>query len=146
MYRYGAKGHFDVLAVHPYTGINSAVAEANRENSFLVGVPRMREIMLSKGDNKPIWLTEFGWHTNLRWGSEWWQTGVSEAKQAQYTGEAIDYMKRWEYVKGGILYEVQDGSSNRYEKEDNFGLLRYDGSEKPAFRSFSSRATSFPSP
>src|SRR5207247_2472341 len=52
LYRAGAAGSFDVLAIHPYArdaaGVVAAVAEARR-------------LMDRHGDGSPIWVTEVGW-------------------------------------------------------------------------------------
>ena len=53
LYRNGIKGHFDVAAIHPYTGSVDDVAEIVRRN---------RRVMRRNGDSrKPLWITELSW-------------------------------------------------------------------------------------
>lgn len=50
--RGGIKGHFDIAAIHMYTGKPANVVE---------GVRRFRRVMRRQGDGRrPLWLTEFG--------------------------------------------------------------------------------------
>ena len=53
MYRYGARGFFDVLAIHAYS---ATVAQAEQR------LWTARRLMDQFGDrSKPLWVTEFGW-------------------------------------------------------------------------------------
>ena len=53
LYRQGIKGHFDVVAIHPYTGSVDEVAEIVRRN---------RKVMRLRGDaRRPLWITELSW-------------------------------------------------------------------------------------
>ena len=56
--------------------------------------------------------------------------------QAQYLRRAYEHLARWSYVKVGVWFKLKDTTSDRGNRNDNFGLLRYDGSEKPAFAAF----------
>jgi hypothetical protein len=53
IYRAGGRGHFDAVALHPYTGTPSRVMRLVRS---------ARKIMRDHGDRKlPIWITELSW-------------------------------------------------------------------------------------
>jgi hypothetical protein len=53
IYRAGGRGHFDAVALHPYTA---------RPADVLRLVRRARRVMRQHGDNRlPIWITEFTW-------------------------------------------------------------------------------------
>ena len=53
LYREGIKGHFDVAAIHPYTGSVAEVAEIVRRN---------RRVLRRHGDaTKALWITELSW-------------------------------------------------------------------------------------
>jgi hypothetical protein len=53
LYRAGIKGHFDAVAVHPFSGRPSNSVKITRLN---------REVMNRNGDRrKPLWLTEITW-------------------------------------------------------------------------------------
>ncbi len=85
------------------------------------------------GDNsgsEPVMATETGYHTAAGWGGE--HNPVSEAAMAAYVPRMF-----LEYFRRGIVrtfsYELLDEEGGSGEREDNFGLLRNDFSEKPAF-------------
>jgi hypothetical protein len=52
MYEAGAKGAFDIMAVHPY---------ARDDEGVLAAVEQARGIVRDHGDHAPIWVTELGW-------------------------------------------------------------------------------------
>ena len=87
LYKSGARGAFDAVAVHPYTA---------RPADVLRIVRYTRRVMRRYGDRKlPIWITEFSWPAAARkfrnlpsWAS------VSEAQQARNLNEAIRRMAR----------------------------------------------------
>lgn len=73
LYRAGlrAKGHFDAVAVHPFTGDASGSVEILR---------RVRAVMNRNGDRRsPIWVTEVSWPSGR---------GKAEANQRWVTTEA----------------------------------------------------------
>lgn len=73
LYRAGlrARGHFDAIAVHPFTGDASGSVEILR---------RVREVMDRNGDRRsPIWVTEVSWPS---------ARGKAEANQRWVTTEA----------------------------------------------------------
>ena len=52
MYRYGAKGHFDAISIHPY----------HPEGLHWKAVEDTYRVMKEHGDgDKQVWLTEYGW-------------------------------------------------------------------------------------
>lgn len=79
--------------------------------------------------NKPLIATESGWHNALSASSG--QPAVSEAAGGKYTP------RLWlEYFNRGIRRVYVNELINKWDnndKEGNFGLLRRDGSPKPAF-------------
>lgn len=75
--------------------------------------------------------TETGYHTATSWTGA--HPPVSEQAQARYTPRLI-----LEYYNAGLprtyLYELVDQGTSLSNREMRFGLLRADGSEKPAYR------------
>ncbi|MDP9385448.1 MAG: cellulase family glycosylhydrolase, partial [Actinomycetota bacterium] len=139
LYRAGVRGSFDAFSVHPYANDVSPLDRREGRSSrvsFVRGVPAMRELMLRFGDAKPLWLTEFGWSTCSVRGQDPWDNGVAEAAQARFVREALDHLSAWDYVPVAIYYGISDLSGDRSERTDNYGLLRRDGTEKPAFAAF----------
>ncbi|MCQ4626912.1 beta-galactosidase [Corynebacterium sp. CCUG 65737] len=130
MYDAGAKGNFDSLAHHPY-GIGAEYWEYNGW-AYMFDEPKtkrspgksLHSVMSAHGDgHKEIWLTETGQDT----------LNANEQVQAE---TYQDYMEAWNETPNLgpiIFYQLHDrkpyGSN---DKEDYFGVLRADGSWKPA--------------
>jgi hypothetical protein len=89
---------------------------------------------LERGANnsgsEPVLATETGYHTTAGWTGE--HNPTSERAMAIYTPRMF-----LEYFRTGVArtfsYELLDEKPDRGEREHNFGLLRNDFSEKPAF-------------
>jgi hypothetical protein len=130
-YRAGAKGSFDVMAVHPYTGM---APEAGAGLFSFPGYRQVHDVMLGYGDAKPMWLTEFGWSTT----SDSW--GVSAPGQADYLLRAYRMLEQDPYVQVAIWYNFRN---NWWDKdadgwEFQCGLMRTDFTPKPAYAAFKS--------
>ena len=111
----------DVGVMHSYAG--GGLPSDQLDTRWLPNTRRMC------GD-KPIIATESGWHNALNDpGSP--QRGVSEEASAKYVPRLyLEYFNR--NIKRAFIYELINLRPE--EKQDsNFGLLRSDGSEKPAF-------------
>lgn len=148
LYDHGIKGHFDAFSVHPYSGARSPLTQIEQRyamSSFIQGVPAVRDVMLGRGDDKPIWLTEFGWSTTTAPNTEGWHQGVDPASQGVFIKQAFEQMRQWSYVPVGVYYEMKDMGTDRSELLDNFGLLRSDGAEKPAYSAFREAAAALAS-
>jgi hypothetical protein len=139
LFQHGIGGHFDAFSIHPYSGDASPLDPGDDDwvkNSFARGVPAVRDVLLKHGEDKPIWLTEFGWSTSTIRDVATWMNGVDEQTQALYTEQALAKVGDWPYVAVAIVYELQDESGDRGDRNSNFGLLRHDGTRKPAFDAF----------
>jgi hypothetical protein len=138
-YAAGAKGYFDVMAVHPYT-CSTSPDVIKRDGSGRItkdsylGYREVRASMASAGDAKPIWFTEFGWSTTT--GS----CGVSEATQASYLTKAYQLAEQDSYVQVACWYNFRNNYWNHDadELEARYGLMRTDFSTKPAYQAFKS--------
>ena len=138
-YRQGVKGHFDAWSVHPYSGDRSPLHRNEDQYirySFVRGVPAVRDVMLREGDDKPVWLTEFGWSTCTVRNARSYDNCVSESTQAQYLTEAYRQMRSWSYVPVGVWYNLRDRGTDLGDRVSNYGLVRHDGSAKPAYAAF----------
>lgn len=143
LYRAGlrARGHFDAIAVHPFTGEAAGSVEILR---------RVRAVMDRHGDRRsPIWVTEVSWpsgrgkaEANQRWVT-------TEAGQAKKVGEAYRAFakaRRGLRLQRVYWYSWVTTDSDSKNAFDYAGLRRVgsDGSfvNKPAlsaYRSVSSR-------
>jgi polysaccharide biosynthesis protein PslG len=143
-YAAGVKGAFDAWSVHPYSEDRSPLAPAPgaewRKLSFAEGVPAIRQTLLEQGDDKPLWLTEVGWHTSTTRGAAAWRNGVDLARQATFTAEALAKAAEWPWVHAVIAFGLRDTSTDPTFREGNFGLHTIDGTPKPAAAAFRSAA------
>jgi hypothetical protein len=113
MYQAGARGYFDALSVHPYSGSLPPDSCAPGGRSFRCGVEQIHRLMLRYGDPRPLWLTEFG---------ESVSGGVGVSAQARYVRRALSLIRRWPYVGGAVWYELYDDPSGH--DGGHFGLFQ----------------------
>jgi hypothetical protein len=124
------KGGFalcDGFSVHPY---NHHDRDASAEDvvSWLDGLHR--EIKSHTKKSMPLWITEIGWPNHDGEG------GSPEAVTAQRLLKMNLLLLSRGYVRGVWWYDLFDDGHDHAEMEDNFGLIRMDGSRKPAFEAF----------
>jgi len=142
LYAQGAKGSFDGVAVHTDTACSIVGPDVfyrdpnGRIGQFsFLGYREVRAAMLANGDPKPIWMTEIGWGTTNALcasgdSANKKAAGVSEAQQAAFLTKGFQCMANDPYVVAAAWFTLRDGTGNPY------GLLRGDGSAKPALASF----------
>jgi polysaccharide biosynthesis protein PslG len=135
MYANGARGYFDVLALHPYS--------TGSLSSWLSSIRLARRTELANGDRHPIWLTEFGFNTSL--DSSAWQPGVTEAQQAQLVTASYRLLEGESYVQVAFYYGLRNdwwSHDDPHSMDACFGLLRTNFSPKPAYAAFRAYAMS----
>jgi hypothetical protein len=130
MYDAGARGTFDTLAIHPYA----------RDAEGALDVLRSARAVLDRhGDaQKPIWATEFGWAS----GGPPSLVTTTEASQATRVRDTIVLMQRARSalrLRGFVVFRWADKARNAGQQDSwplHTGLLRADGSAKPALDAF----------
>jgi hypothetical protein len=114
-------GLLDYSAINPYSGGAVPNATLDYHRGKLQPMSRSRGFVA----------TETGYHTATSWTGA--HPPVSEAAQARYSPRLV-----FEFYQAGIartyFYELIDQGTALDHREQKFGLLRYDGSEKPAYR------------
>jgi hypothetical protein len=137
LYAAGAKGSYDVMAVHPYPspGDLSPGTAADGTRYRFLNLDELVVVMRAHGEPKvPIWLTEVGWssHENAA-DAPVWALGVSESEQARFLYDSVRIAaRRYPQVQGWFWYTARDTALDDVH-QDSFGLLRADGSRKPAW-------------
>jgi polysaccharide biosynthesis protein PslG len=131
MYADGAKNSFDGVADHPYSyPATPAGNPFSAWSQMSKTKPSLRSIMTAHGDvAKKIWITEYGAPT----------TGANSVSEAQQTAElvqAITAAKKVTWIASFYIYTWSNQSS-LMSTDDGFGLLRPDGSKKPAYAAVS---------
>ncbi len=146
-YRAGAKGHFDAMAVHTDTAcLDQPPDRYYREQDGRLGrftflaYREVRASMLANNDDKPIWMTEFGWsaarHTcEFGSGAGKKPAGVSEEDQAKYLLQAMNCMEPDPYLQVAMWFNNRDLSPDG-KMANMYGLRRFDGTARPAFDAF----------
>ncbi len=121
---------FYAFADHPYW-YGHAPSDTSDGNSPFGRIETLRAKMAEHGaGDKPIFLTEYG-ESTANCGEEC----VSEAVQAEHIREMIEAVvshKDWG-VELLSIYQLHDWSTDSDSREQQFGLLRQDGTPKPAY-------------
>ena len=153
LYDAGARGYFDAHATHPYLEPRDAPPEVpDTGTKTMRHVKAVHDLMVARGDtNKPIWFTEFGWSSHTNTGLNTCELpGVSVLTQADYLTRALQMIARnYPYVKVAFWTSDRDltvtpppfDPCGEIVHQNNYGLLRSDLSEKPAFSALKTWAT-----
>ena len=132
LYARGARGFFDAVGHHPYSYPYNPLG-GQSWNAF-TQTASLHQIMTNNSDSaKKIWGTEAGAPTGTDVGRS-----VTEAQQAQFV---TDYYRGWSTTYGAFTgplfwHQHRDSGSNAGFYDDNFGLLRRDFSQKPAYAAY----------
>jgi len=119
---------YDALGIHPYPDYPPQHAPEDTvglDRALGLKLSRLRAMLVYYGDaDKGLWVTEYGWPVYMT---------VDEAAQASYCARAAI-----EAVATGadrvMLYTLDDGPHpTAFPPEDAFGVVRNDGTHKPAF-------------
>ncbi|CAB4869493.1 unannotated protein [freshwater metagenome] len=147
LYAAGAGDAFDGVAVHTDTACNITSPDVYyRENgrvgrfSFL-GLREIHATLAAHGDGaRPIIMTEIGWSaTSTTCARGVWAgqkaAGVTEAQQASFLKLAYRCLANYPYVKAALWFNLRDNGAANVEL-NRYGLIRWDGSNRPAFDAF----------
>jgi hypothetical protein len=131
VYAAGGGGYFDAWSHHPYT-FNLAYSPSSAWSKMAETSPSISSVMAAHGDaGKPLWATEFGAST----------ADISEAAQAQLVKDATAKWSGYSWAGALCWYSFKDTGKKRKDSEQNFGLVRYDWSAKPALQAYRSAVT-----
>ena len=130
LYRAGAKRWFTTLAINSY-------ARNRRDLGRLLG--GTRRLMNGWGDSAKIWVTELGWGDR----GPRHRFVVGSRGQARRITSSFAYLRRHRgrlRLRGVVYYSWRDARPYPPQYKDMWGLhtglLRLDGSPKPAYRAF----------
>lgn len=106
---------FDVLTIHPYrTGLV--------EESFMSELRETAKLV----HNRPVWITEMGWSTQLR--------GTDESSQAKLLARSYLSAVASGACQNISWYDFRNDGTDPFYNEANFGVIRSDMTPKPAYR------------
>lgn len=109
------KAPFDILTIHPYRGLLS-------ERAFMDELAATAALV----DNRPVWITEMGWSTQIG--------NVSERAQAQLLARCYLAAAASGACQNVSWYNFRNDGDDPYYNEHNFGVLYSDLRPKPAYR------------
>lgn len=136
LYGSGAAPYFDAVGDHPYTAPQLPLDSSDNNWAQMFSTSRsLRSTMNLYGDGrKKIWITEYGAPTS---GTNAWGTTVSEQRQADMVTQSLALAASYTWSGPTFWYNYKDfcaaGSAN---SECYYGLVRDDGTLKPAFDAF----------
>jgi polysaccharide biosynthesis protein PslG len=134
MYSAGAKGSFDALGLHPYQPGSDLVVDE-------IGLA-VRELRRA-GDDARVLITELGWASG---GPARRAMVVGERGQAALVRRTLPLLWRLRHrlrLDGLVYYDGRDAPASGGERDQwglHTGLLRADGSAKPALRAITELA------
>ncbi len=147
LYEQGARPYFDVVGYHPYSfPVTALTVESWSGWSQMIDTnPSLRSIMQENGDaGKKIWITEVGAPTggpgamatldDFNYSQH--PDHVSEELQVGIFKDAVLQYEKYDWVGPLFWYTYKDLGVSKNTNENFFGLVRYDGSKKPAYEVF----------
>ena len=163
LYENGAQGSFDGVAVHTDTacldrGPDKFYRDPNPSGDpraqgplgqfTFLGYRSIRDVMLARGDDKPIWMTELGWSstgnppgpTSCARGDNAGKkpSGVTPGQQAAFMKQAYQCLAQDPYVVSAAWFTLRDTTNAPVEELNHYGLFGVDGGAKPSLAAFKS--------
>ncbi|MCX5698722.1 MAG: beta-galactosidase [Candidatus Omnitrophica bacterium] len=140
LYQNGAKGYFDILAIHPFVNPLNEV-DVVRVKGLYNGC---KKIMQDNGDDQKVWFTELGAPgvPSPSASNSWW-LGMSptEAQQAAWVKriytEILPELPDCQKVFWAFFRDCNNYWNNGI---DYFGLVKWNFSKKPAFNAYKESA------
>ncbi len=115
----------DAFSVHSYTLFH---LHSNPEVAIrILDSVKVEMDRAAPGAQIPLLITEMGWPTNQG------HLGVPESTAADYMVRFLALARARPWIQGIWWYDLIDDGTNHAESEQQFGLLRADLSQKPAY-------------
>jgi polysaccharide biosynthesis protein PslG len=126
MIRLRAFDHADGFGIHPY-----GRKPPDQSGSFFLRMRRFHKRLVEIGKGHVgVWLTEYGAPPSRQ--DTTYGTALGEPEQADRLRSVYTIAARWPWVRNLTWYELRDDCTEQ-KAECNFGLLRSDFAEKPAY-------------
>jgi hypothetical protein len=137
IYANGGGGSFDAVGWHPYDYPAMPSDTSNNAWNQMSGTgTSARSLMVAHGDGaKRIWATEFGAPTCTGDSS-----CVSESQQAAIISQGYTLWRSYSWAGPLVSYMYQDIGTDQSNRENFFGFVRHDGSQKPAYAAYRTAA------
>jgi hypothetical protein len=123
IYAAGGEPYFDALSFHPYQYTTQFSQGGYFPDSPINQLAAMHSVMVANGDgDKLIWASEYGEPSNV----------AGEDNQAAYLQDMVTKWRTLDYTGPTFVWTLQDRNTGGTDPEDNFGVIRTDGTWKPA--------------
>lgn len=109
----GAYDYLDIISIHPYDWSGMF-----RDELWMYSANVLRELMSQYGEDKPIWITEFGFSTYIG------RTGYTRKESAVNHILARALAKTYGLYDRYVMFSLAD-RTDRTEFEHNWGLINY---------------------
>lgn len=117
-----------VTAYHPYS--QEPEGDVRGTGDFIANASMVNQYLRHYGSG-PIWATEFGWSSYA--GPVELQPIIGERGQADYMLRRLALMSAMDFDRI-FLFTLSDLDARATPRDQFYGLLRLDGSEKPAYK------------
>jgi polysaccharide biosynthesis protein PslG len=129
-YTNGGRGLTDNVAYHPYGGTTPTI-----DTNFNKTAADLYTIMTANGETgHKLWATEYGLPTG---GDNSW----GEQVQTDWLHAAFDTWYTKPFAGPLFWYSHRDTGTSATDREHHFGVLRYDGTPKPAYPTLQAHLT-----
>ena len=123
IYEAGGGDYFDALSYHPYQYTLPFSQGGWHPDSPINQLAAMHDVMVANGDaEKLIWASEYGEPSNI----------AGEENQAAFLQDMVTSWRTLDYTGPTFIWTLQDRNTGSPDPEDNFGVIRTDGTWKPA--------------
>ena len=123
-------GLVDGLAVHPYSRGSPDHFTPPAIDFQFRRLEVIRQHLVLHGEWDPLWITEIGWSTCPGGAAG---DCVTEQAQADHLSRAIELARGYGYVHASYVYAFRDWEGVPANRERWFGIVRLDGTPKPAW-------------
>lgn len=133
LYNLGASDAIDGIGTNLYASTNLDVD--HQDNWFNQYLWWLRYVKWVHSADEPIWITESGYYTKTASGAPACQSSwVTEDFQADQLVRAIRHVRTMDDIASFLIHRPRDtGQPASCNPEHHFGLVRADGSRKPAW-------------
>jgi len=123
IYAAGGQPYFDALSFHPYQYTTPFSEGGYLPDSPINQLAAMHDLMVANGDgDKLIWASEYGQPSSV----------AGEENQAAYLEDMLTTWRTLGYTGPTFVWTLQDRNTASTDPEDTFGVIRSDGTWKPA--------------
>lgn len=127
----------DVVALHPGAGPHPPMATwpadaPEQSHRYFRHIERVRDLMITYGDPRQAWITEYGWTVAAAEGAP---QPVTEEQQASYLVDTLWFIRqRYAWISGVFVWNLNFSViAPPSDEKTTFSILKPDWSARPSF-------------